>query len=254
MVLKLTATAWSLVTNGYLLAIMALLATAIYGLSTQSRILFKYRSVVVLAAIMCVIDALSYGQLFSTFLSASTGNNLSIGSGHSSFSNTTRYAAWIITVPLQIVILVGVLGLKGKISAALKSRLIPAIVIMMSLGYIGEASDPLKITVGILSTLLFLYIIYLLIKPFESLLIEQSPDVQIQFRRLRLIIISLWCTYPLFYYLASESALAASENYSFIAQQTLFVVVDLLSKCYFSIQIFKIAHLKSVEDGMPHHG
>lgn len=253
MLIQFSGTQWSAITDAFQLISLTLFATAIYGFVTQSRVLFKYRNVVALASVMCLIDFISYAKLLVSFISASDGNDVLFGAGNSTFDYSARYIAWVICVPLQVAILIKLIATNKRIATSLTKRSVPAVVIMMILGYLGEVNSKLILILGILSSIVFLYVLWSIFPPFKALLAELSEDLRQRIIRLRSVMVSLWCIYPILYFLNCSNELYLESSNFLVAQQLILVTADLLSKAYFSIQVFKITRMKSAEEGFPTH-
>ena len=253
MLIQFSGTQWSLITNSFELCAITLLATAIFGLTTQSRVLFKFRSLIVLASVMCLIDFISYAQLLFSFISASDGNNVLFGAGHSTFDYSVRYIAWIICVPLQVTIMIKLFAANKRIASSLIRRSVPAVVIMMILGYLGEINSHLFLILGLASSIVFLYVLWVIFSPLKTSLTELSTEVRSRFKRLRLLTVFLWCIYPILYFLNyTKEAFLGTSNF-LVAQQLILVAADLIAKAYFSLEVFRITRMKSAEEGFPVH-
>ncbi len=253
MLIHFSGNQWSAITDNFELIALILLATAIYGFVTQSRVLFKYRNIVALASVMCLIDSISYAKLLVSFISASDENNVLFGVGHSSFDYSVRYAAWIICVSLQVTIMIKLVAANKRISSSLIRRSVPAVATMMILGYLGEMNSQYILSLGLLSSIVFFYVLWSIFSPFKVLLAEQSEEVQNRFKRLRLLIVFLWCVYAILYFLNSTKASFLDTSNFLVAQQLILAFSDLISKAYFSLEVFKITRMKSAEEGFPIH-
>lgn len=253
MLIYFSGTQWSAITDSFELIALTLLATSIFGFTTQPRVLFKYRNIVVLASAMCLIDFISYSKLLFSFISASDGNNVLFGTGHSSFDYAVRYIAWVICVPLQVTILIKLVAPNKTIATSLIKRAVPAVVIVMLLGYLGEMNSRYILSLGLLSSIVFLYVLWSIFSPFKVLLAEQSEEVQNRFKRLRSLMVFLWCVYPILYFLNCTKASFLDTSNFLVAQQLILVLADLGSKAYFSFEVFKITRMKSAAEGFPIH-
>ena len=251
MLIHLSSNQWSLITNSFELCAIALLATAIYVLTMQSRVLFKYRNMIALASVMCLIDFISYVQLLFSFVSASVGNDVLIGVGHSAFDHSSRYVSWIICLPIQATLLIKLVASNQRAATLLQRRTLPALIIVLLLGYIGEINSQFLLPVGLLSMVVFTFAVWSIFILLDPLLEELSTNVSLRYRRIRALMVFLWCIYPALYFLNSSSGLNTDLSNFLVVQQIIMVATDLLSKAYFSLEIFKIARLKSNEEGLP---
>ena len=251
MLIQFSGTQWSLITNSFELCAITLLAAAIFGLTTQSRVLFKYRSLIVLASVMCLIDFISYAQLLFSFISSSVGNDVLFGAGHSSFDYSSRYIAWIICLPIQATLLIKLVATDQRAAILLQKKTLPGLIFMLLLGYIGETNSQFLLPFGLLSMIVFIYVIWSIYPPFKPLLEKLSSEVKLRYRRIRALMVLLWCIYPVLYFLNSSSGFNLDSSNFLVFQQLLLVAADLLSKAYFSLEIFRIARMKSTEEGLP---
>jgi len=104
------------------------------------------------------------------------------------FNEAYRYVDWLLTVPLLLVEVIAVLALAKEVSKSLIMRLVPASAAMIALGYPGEISSDnnTKILWGVLSTIPFLYILYVLFVELAKSLDRQPAGVAATIGRLRL--------------------------------------------------------------------
>jgi len=165
------------------------------------------------------------------------------------FNEGYRYVDWFLTVPLLLAELVVVLKLtKGK-TRSLIIRLTIAAVAMIALGYPGEiaAADSSARTIwGVLSTLPFLYILYVLFVELGKSLDRQSNNVKKLVDGLRYIILATWGIYPIAYMLPSLIDDTANAE---VARQVMYSLGDVLAKPLFGLLVLGIALAKSREDG-----
>ncbi|MEY3093665.1 MAG: hypothetical protein RLZZ317_168 [Actinomycetota bacterium] len=228
-----------------------MLATTIYTLVAQSRVLPKYRVALVMSSMVTFIAAYHYFRIFNSFEESSNGDAVMIGVGKGAFNEAYRYVDWILTVPLLLVEVVAVLALAKAASTSLIQRLVPASAAMIALGYPGEISSDngTKTLYGVLSTIPFLYILYVLFVELSKSLDRQPEGVAATVGRLRLLLIATWGVYPISYLLPLLGQDINDPNL-FMWRQVGYTVADVLAKCVFGLTIFKIARMKSVAEGM----
>jgi bacteriorhodopsin len=101
---------------------------------------------------------------------------------------------------------------------------------------------------GVLSTIPFLYILYVLFVELGKSLANQPAGVAETVGRLRLLLIATWGVYPISYILGMGEGMASSEQ--FVGVQVGYTVADVLAKCVFGLTILKIARMKSMAEGM----
>ena len=170
------------------------------------------------------------------------------------FNEAYRYVDWILTVPLLLAEVVAVLALAKEISRSMMGRLVPASAAMIILGYPGEISNSnsTKVLFGILSTLPFIYILYVLFVELGKSFDRQPEGVAATIGRLRLLLIATWGVYPISYLIPIlvKNPSASQMASLFTDRQIGYTVADVLAKCVFGLTIFKIARLKSAAEGM----
>jgi bacteriorhodopsin len=246
--LELTANQWNTLYNVFSFGLISMLACTVYTLVSQSRVLPKYRNALVLSSMVTFIAGYHYWRIFDSFKDASDGYKVAV-TGPDSFNEGYRYVDWLLTVPLLLVEVIAVLALAKVAASSLVNRLVPAAVAMIALGYPGEIStdDGTKILWGVLSTIPFLYILYVLFVELGKSLDRQPAGVAASVGRLRLLLIGTWGVYPIAYLFP---LLNITGTDAFMYRQIGYTVADVLAKCVFGLTIYKIAKMKSAAEGM----
>lgn len=222
--------------------------TSLFLLVAQNRVLPRYRMAVVVSAMVTGIAAYHYWRIFNSFAEAYgvDGNPASYNVGY-------RYVDWLLTVPLLLVETIAVLALARAAQKSLLSKLIPASALMIILGYPGDANlqvwggGTTEVAIwGALSTIPFLYILYVLFVELGKSLERQPAEVAATIGRLRLLLIATWGVYPISYLFNMTS-----DEFSpaaFVTREVGYSVADVLAKCLYGLVIFKIARVKSAID------
>jgi bacteriorhodopsin len=122
---------------------------------------------------------------------------------------------------------------------------------MILLGYPGDMHTQLfglsNSMWGLLSTIPFLYIMYVLFIEIGKSLSAQSAKVQGLLKGARLLLIATWGVYPITFILAmNETGAPAFE--SVVSREIGYTIADILAKCAFGLIIFTIARVKSAEE------
>jgi len=254
--MELDATQWSTVYNILSFGLVSMLATTVYTLVSQHRVLPKYRNALVLSSMVTFIAGYHYLRIFDSFHAASNIEG-SVGkvatAGHpDAFNEAYRYVDWILTVPLLLVEVIAVLALAKEASKSMIMRLVPASAAMIALGYPGETSSDQgeKIMWGVLSTIPFLYILYVLFVELGKSLDRQPEGVAATIGRLRLLLIASWGVYPISYLLPIIDADGAASSRAFVGRQVGYTIADVVAKCVWGLTILKIARMKSIAEGM----
>ncbi|MCX6433069.1 MAG: bacteriorhodopsin-like [Actinobacteria bacterium] len=257
-VLTLDYTQFQTVYNVLSFALAAMIATVVFLLAVQGRVLPRYRQALVVSAIVCLIAAYHYFRIFNSF----TGAFVADGEGTMAtaanamtyvfvngegFNEGYRYVDWLLTVPLLLFETVAVLALAPKIRKSLLLKLIPASALMIILGYPGElATDTASKAIwGGLSTIPFLYILYVLWVELGRSMKTQPEQVRKDLNGLRLLLLATWGFYPISYMFPMFGFDGAD---AFVSRQVGYSIADVLAKCLFGLLIYKIAREKSFAD------
>ena len=248
--LKLDSDQWNLVYNVFSFGLVSMLACTIFTLVSQQRVLAKYRTALVMSSMVTFIAGYHYLRIFDSFKESSMDMSVNVSGAQGSFNEAYRYVDWLLTVPLLLVEVIAVLALAKEVSRSLIMRLVPASAAMIALGYPGEISNDqnTQVIYGVLSTLPFLYILYVLFVELGKSLDRQPEGVAATVGRLRLLLIATWGVYPISYILGMGEGMATAEQ--FVGVQVGYTIADVLAKCVFGLTIFKIARLKSMAEGM----
>ena len=229
-----------------------MLACTVYTLVSQQRVLAKYRNALVMSSMVTFIAGYHYLRIFDSFkhaTNATEDGSVLLDGSKDAFNEAYRYVDWLLTVPLLLVEVIAVLALTAAVSKSLIMRLVPASAAMIALGYPGEISSDqnTQVLYGVLSTLPFIYILYVLFVELGKSLERQPAGVAETIGRLRLLLIATWGVYPIAYIFNIVGDQTAS---SFVAVQVGYTIADILAKCVFGLTILKIAKMKSVAEGM----
>jgi bacteriorhodopsin len=202
-----------------------------------------------MSSMVTFIAGYHYLRIFDSFKHASEGGKVLLDGSQNSFNEAYRYVDWLLTVPLLLVEVIAVLALAKEVSRSLITRLVPASAAMIALGYPGEISNDqnTQVLYGVLSTLPFIYILYVLFVELGKSLERQPAGVAETVGRLRLLLIATWGVYPIAYIFNIVGDASAS---SFVTVQVGYTIADVLAKCVFGLTILKIARMKSMAEGM----
>jgi len=250
----LTNVEFSAVYNMLSLGIASMLFTSIFLWVARDRVLPKYRLAVMVSATVTSIAAYHYFRMFDSFNAAYGHEGATDAlSAFSHYNVGYRYVDWFLTVPLLLVELVAVLGLAKAVQSSLLKRLVPAAALMIILGYPGDIKSGLfglgNDMWGLLSTIPFLYIMYVLWVELSKSLSSQSEKVRKIFTGLRLLLIATWGVYPITFILAMGTPYGkAPTGAEVMSREIGYSIADILAKCLFGLIIFSIARIKSAED------
>jgi bacteriorhodopsin len=250
---SLSANQFSLIYNLFSLVFAAMAFTSLFLLVSRSAVLPAYRMAVTVSAMVCGIAAYHYFRIFENFRESYPAGG-SPGSAHAlsnvRFNEGYRYVDWLLTVPLLLVETVAVLALGKAVSKKLLFKLVPAATAMIVLGYPGEiaTTNSSRIVWGLLSTLPFVYVMYVLFVEMGASLKRQPDDVRHTVSMLRLAILGLWGVYPIAYLFPVFGGSFFGGSGGFVLRQAGYSIADILAKAAFGLVIFKIARAKSAHD------
>lgn len=249
---------FNLVYNSLSLAVAAMGAAFVYFLLARQSVHEKYRLAVTISALVVLVAFYHYMRIFDSWNHAfvydpTTMSYTSGVPGTLPFNEGYRYVDWLITVPLLLTELVLVLKLSKDVTKSLLTRLIIAAIAMIVLGYPGEVSPvteklfefgPRGIW-GILSTIPFLYILYVLFTELTKSLDRQPEAVKNRVFWLRIIVLATWGFYPIAYIVPMVISDPATAE---VIRQVGYSLADILAKPAFGIVVVGIAMIKSEEE------
>lgn len=248
---ELSSGQFDAVYNLFSLAIASLAFTGIYLVLSQRRVLARYRNALVVSAMVCFIATYHYFRIFENFkqsyVTTSQGGSGSFQLTHVGFNEAYRYVDWFLTVPLLLVEPVAVLALTRAVAKPLLTKLVLASGLMIALGYPGEisADTGTRLLWGTLSTIPFVYLLYVLFVELSKSLNRQPEQVRGTVSKLRIMLVGLWGVYPIAYLFPVFGFDGAG---GFVARQAGYSIADILAKAVYGLVIFKIARVKSELD------
>lgn len=237
---------YTIIYNMLSMGIAAMLFTSIFLFVGRERVLPRYRMAVMVSATVTSIAAYHYFRMFDDFKHAFGPE----GMGVVSYNVGYRYVDWFLTVPLLLVETVAVLALARSVQSKMLMKLVPAAALMIGLGYPGDARLDIwgiePSVWGLLSTIPFLYILYVLFVELGKSLERQSAPVKKKISQLRLLLLATWGVYPISFIFNMNAT--GFDPAGFVARETGYSIADILAKCLFGLVIFSIARIKSAED------
>ena len=237
---------YTIIYNMLSMGIAAMLFTTIFLFVARERVAPRYRLAVMISGTVTAIAAYHYFRMFDDFKHAFGPE----GMGVVQYNVGYRYVDWFLTVPLLLVETVAVLGLAMAVQKQLLWKLVPAAALMIALGYPGDARlDIAGIAPsvwGLLSTIPFLYILYVLFIELGKSLERQSAEVRKKISTLRLLLLATWGVYPISFIFNMNST--GFDPMGFVLRETGYSIADILAKCLFGLIVFSIARIKSAED------
>jgi len=234
--------------NLFSLAIASLGFTGLYLVLSQRRVAAPYRNAIVVSAMVCFIATYHYFRIFDnlkhSYLPTSQGGSGPYVLSNVSFNEAYRYVDWFLTVSLLLVETIAVLALARSVARPLLTKLVIASGLMIALGYPGEVAgdNATRLLWGTLSTIPFIYLLYVLFVELSKSLDRQPVAVRGTVSKLRIMLIGLWGVYPIAYLFPVFGFDGAN---AFVLRQAGYSIADILAKAAFGLVIFKIARVKS---------
>ncbi|MCW2815902.1 MAG: Bacteriorhodopsin [Nocardioides sp.] len=258
-ILSLSSDQFSTVYNVLSLAIASLMFTAFFLLLAQGRVAPRYRNALIVSATVCGIATYHYFRIFDNFKESYPPGE-TVDAAHMlsniEFNEGYRYVDWFLTVPLLLVETVAVLALTQAASRRLLVKLVPAAALMIVLGYPGEITletGP-RVFWGVLSTLPFLYLLYVLFVELTRALDGKSAQVRAQISNLRWILLASWGVYPIAYAFPLIGGDFFGGAGGFVLRQTGYSIADIVAKALFGILIYRLARTQSIEEDPQTYG
>ena len=239
---------YQLVYNALSFGIAAMGAGLIFFLAARSQVGAKYRPALLISAVVVAIAAYHYLRMFDSWSAAFVISDGGYAPSGEPFNDAYRYIDWLLTVPLLLVEAVAVLALSRPKAGSMIARLSIAAVLMIALGYPGEITDDgtMRFVWGFLSSVPFVYILWVLWGELGTALDRQPPRVRVLMRNLRLLLLGTWGVYPIAYMAPFFGFEGAS---AIVAIQLGYTVADVLAKPGFGLLIYAIAREKTIADG-----
>ena len=247
----LTTGQFSLVYNMLSLAIAAMFASFAFFVMARQQVSARFRPALVMSSLVVGIAGYHYWRIFASWDHAFTlQGNAYVPSG-APFNDAYRYVDWLLTVPLLVAELVAVLQLPKAVAASLTSRLIVATVAMLVTGYVGEVSGDLgtRNVWGIISSVPFAYILYVLFVELKQAAARESGDVQRQLWLTQLLLLATWGFYPITYGIPVWFGADFLGTSGVVAIQVGYSIADITAKCGYGLMIYGIARAKMEADG-----
>jgi bacteriorhodopsin len=133
--------------------------------------------------------------------------------------------------------------LRAEVRGSMMAKLVIASAAMIGLGYPGEISDDSTVRAvwGTLSTVPFVYILYVLWVELSKAAEQESESVKLLLRNTRLLLLGTWGFYPIAYLMPLAGVSGATAE---VALQVGYSLADVAAKCGYGIMIYAIARAK----------
>ena len=246
--MELSINQYSLVFNMLSFGIATMFASFVFFMGSRSDVGAKYRPAMLVTAIVVFIAGYHYWRILGSFEASYTLVNGNYQPSGHPFNDAYRYVDWFLTVPLLLVELVAVMNLPKAKSGSILPKLIVAAAAMILLGYPGEVSSdiPTRHLWGILSTIPFAYILFVLWGELGQQIKSESEQVKKLFIQTRYLLIATWGFYPIVY---SLPQFGVDKQSSLVGIQVGYSIADILAKAFYGVMIYRIARAKSEQEG-----
>ncbi|MEM1031241.1 MAG: bacteriorhodopsin-like [Myxococcota bacterium] len=252
---ELSAGQYSLVYNMLSLAIAAMLGSFIFFIVGRNQLAPKYRPAMIMSSLVVAIAGYHYFRIFNSWHDAyaltETGVYAATGVP---FNDAYRYVDWLLTVPLLVAELVAVLALEKAVRGKLMAKLVVASALMIALGYPGEvaADNGTRTLWGLLSTVPFVYILFVLWTELKKAAEANSEEVKVLLRNTQLLLLGTWGFYPIAYLLPIlDMGTGAATQ---VGLQVGYSLADITAKCGYGVMIYHIAKAKMAAEGITAEG
>lgn len=249
----LTAGQYSLVFNMFSFTIATMFASFVFFVLARQNLAPKYRISMMVSALVVFIAGYHYFRIANSWEAAFVLNEAAAMYEYSGkpFNDAYRYVDWLLTVPLLTIELVLVLGLPKGESGSLMARLGIAAAAMIVLGYPGEVSSDTELFStrglwGFLSSVPFVYIVYVLFTELGTTIQKQSGRVAKLLSNARLLLLGTWGFYPIVYMAPFFGWEGATST---VAIQVGYTLADVFAKAGYGVLIYAIAKAKSEQEG-----
>jgi bacteriorhodopsin len=243
----LTIGQFDIVYNAFSFVIAAMGAAFIFFVLSRNTVAPAYQRVLLVSALIVGIAGYHYVRIFNSWDAAFVLTDGQYVASGVPFNEAYRYVDWLLTVPLLLVELIAVLSLTAQRRSSITLRLVVASALMIILGYPGEVTLAVgpRLLWGTLSTLPFIYILYVLWRELGDMLQSEPERVRVLVRNLRLLLLASWGVYPIAYLLP---LLAVDPTLSLVGRQVGYSLADVVAKPAYGLLIYAIARIKSEMD------
>jgi bacteriorhodopsin len=251
---QLSTFQFNIVDNMFSLTVATMGAAAIFFFSARSLVAPKFRPALMVSGLVVAIACYHYFMIRLSWQSAYAYGEGAFTATGKGFNDFYRYADWILTVPLLMVELIAVMGLAKEVARPLLTKLVIAAALMIGLGYPGEVSQDWTTLMvwGMLSTVPFLYILYVLWVELGKSLAAQPESVRTLVSFARILIVVTWMFYPIAYAIRGDSLPGAvpgiipeKSGLGVVGTQVGYAIADIVAKAGFGLLIFFIARTKT---------
>ena len=235
-----------------------MLATVVFVFFVQPNIAKRYRTTLIISALIAVIAGFHYFNLRVNFTASyELANGEYVATGRL-LGSSYRYIDWLLTVPLLVTQMVLILDVPLRRRRSLVARSAVAAALMIGPGYPGEiSSDTLTRSLwGFASTIPFTYLLSIMWDELSDGATKQLPHIRDLYRGARLLLLASWGFYPMVYLLPIIGLQGSliGRDWLFVGVQLGYTLADITAKIGFGLMLYLIAQAKTdvIEgDGTP---
>ncbi len=244
---SLSAGQFSLVYNAFSLTLATMGAATLFLWLGRSQVSKSYRTALTISGLVTAIAAYHYFRIFENWNAAYEVRNGVLTATGVAFNDAYRYVDWLLTVPLLLIELVLVMRLSSEETFSKSIRLGFAAALMIALGYPGEiaANNMTRAIWGTLSTIPFVYIMWILFKGLGESIERQPDNVKGLVKSARLLTFASWGFYPMVYMIPYTNLSGGTVT---TGVQVGYTLADILAKAGVGVMIFLIAVRKSAAE------
>jgi len=245
---ELSAGEFELVYNMLSLAIAAMFGSFVFFVIARNQLTHKYRPALIMSSLVVGIAGYHYWRIFNSWDAAYTLAGEVYKPSGKPFNDAYRYVDWLLTVPLLVAELIAVLALTREVRGPMMAKLIIASALMIATGYPGEVSadNTTRGIWGFISTIPFVYILYVLWVQLSKATESAAPRVKKLLGDTKLLLLATWGFYPIAYLMPQLGVEAGSAT---VALQVGYSIADILAKCGYGFMIYAIAQAKMEAEG-----
>jgi len=230
------------------LAIAAMFGSFVFFTIARNQLTHKYRPALIMSSLVVGIAGYHYWRIFNSWDAAYMMTAEGYKPSGKAFNDAYRYVDWLLTVPLLVAELVAVLALTREVRGPMMAKLILASAVMIATGYPGEisADNTVRGIWGFISTIPFIYILYVLWVQLSKATEDAAPRVKKLLGDTKLLLLATWGFYPIAYLMPQLGVEAGSAT---VALQVGYSIADILAKCGYGFMIYAIAQAKMEAEG-----
>ncbi len=232
------------VTYVFAATIAAMGGAAIFFAMQRSEAAPKYRVVLALLSVVCLIAAYNYRILYLGWTEAYSVVDGAVKVSGLAYNDSYRYADWLLTVPTLLVVLVLVMDLPPARARLRCVVLGTQAVEMVVLGYPGQGAPDMmtRWLWWIVAMVPFVIIIHQLYVALRASVDNQPPAARGLVSAARFLTVSVWSVYPVLYLLP---ILGLTGPLTFATTQVTYALADVTAKAAFGMLIYTTVMRKS---------